>query len=155
MFSFQFSCRMALCCYLNLDFENGRGANISNHECFDTSPKTYAGRLNSHRCKEYRPHCDVFYDPWNGGVDGVVRPPPDLLEEACSDRNHEQVIGIKEDEEMSARRDSSFSKTAENIKAAASGGSAETGTVGSLIERMLHLLSSNFDYKQTEFNSSS
>eukprot|EP00985_Skeletonema_marinoi_P029122 scaffold26810_cov142-Skeletonema_marinoi.AAC.14 len=72
------SCIAAECCYLNE--ENTVTG------CFDTSLDTYNGRLNSHRCKQYRPHCDVFYDKWIGGEDGYIRPPPDNLNQLCRKR---------------------------------------------------------------------
>lgn len=76
------SCIVAECCYLN---EEGIVDG-----CFDTSVDTYNGRLNSHRCTLYRPHCDVFYDPWIGGEDGYIRPPPDNLNQLCRKRLNEQ-----------------------------------------------------------------
>lgn len=72
------SCIVAECCYLN---EEGIA-----DDCFDTSVDTYNGRLNSHRCTLYRPHCDVFYDPWVGGEDGNIRPPADNLKQLCRKR---------------------------------------------------------------------
>ena len=72
------SCIDAECCYRN---EEGIVDG-----CFDTSVDTYNGRLNSHRCTLYRPHCDVFYDPWTGGEDGYIRPPPDNLNQLCRKR---------------------------------------------------------------------
>jgi len=72
------SCIAAECCYLN-----GEDAVKG---CFDTSTDTYNGRLNSHRCTQYRPHCDVFYDTWSGAEDGYIRPAPHNLHQLCRKR---------------------------------------------------------------------
>ena len=72
------SCSIAECCYLNED------AVVKG--CFDTSVDTYSGRLNAHRCTLYRPYCDVFFDPWNGGEEGYIRPPPSNMNQLCRKR---------------------------------------------------------------------
>jgi hypothetical protein len=77
------ACKVAECCYLNAD-----GVVLG---CFDTSTDTYNGRLNTHRCTLYRPHCDVFFDPWTGGEDGMIRPPPDNLDQLCRKRLREEI----------------------------------------------------------------
>ncbi|KAL9190900.1 hypothetical protein ACHAXT_000606 [Thalassiosira profunda] len=34
-------------------------------------------------CDQYRPYCDVFYDPWPGATEGVLRSPPENLVRMC------------------------------------------------------------------------
>ncbi|KAL3782962.1 hypothetical protein HJC23_003118 [Cyclotella cryptica] len=68
-------CRFAECCYPGV-----------NKSCFDVSADTPTGSANLVQCEAYRPYCDIFYDPWVGSIDGIIRPPPNNLDKVCANR---------------------------------------------------------------------
>ncbi|KAL7466201.1 hypothetical protein ACHAXS_006490 [Conticribra weissflogii] len=74
----------------------------------------YSGKLCFHEsnsdsmraCEKYRPYCDVFYDPWPGAPEGVLRGLPDDIDEVCGgglnatvlDANFSSTIEVPSDE---------------------------------------------------------
>eukprot|EP00581_Thalassiosira_minuscula_P004667 CAMPEP_0183746230 /NCGR_PEP_ID=MMETSP0737-20130205/66647_1 /TAXON_ID=385413 /ORGANISM="Thalassiosira miniscula, Strain CCMP1093" /LENGTH=1405 /DNA_ID=CAMNT_0025981917 /DNA_START=125 /DNA_END=4338 /DNA_ORIENTATION=- len=70
-------CLAAACCYPNQGEES----------CVD---ETDLRTIDA--CNRYRPYCDIFYDPWSGATEGVLRSPPYSIVAFClanSEKNKE------------------------------------------------------------------
>ncbi|KAL7457247.1 hypothetical protein ACHAWC_008759 [Mediolabrus comicus] len=73
------ACYPASCCYIMSD---------SGNKCWDINdPKSIKA------CKQYRPYCDIFHDPWDGATDGVLRTPPLNLVPICQQINGKSEEG--------------------------------------------------------------
>jgi hypothetical protein len=73
------ACYPASCCYDMSD---------SGNKCWDINDSK-----SIKACKQYRPYCDIFHDPWEGATDGVLRTPPLNLVPICQQRNGKSEEG--------------------------------------------------------------
>ena len=73
------ACYPASCCYEMSD---------SGNKCWDINDSK-----SIKACKQYRPYCDIFYDPWDGAIDGVLRTPPLDLVPICQQINGKSEEG--------------------------------------------------------------